>query len=382
MSCDNQVYTFAIPGPAGSGGTPGVNGTDGVNAFTTTTASFVMPAEGANVTIAVVTSVWVGLGQVVFIVVGGSVGWFSVVATPTATSLTVQNLKDTATGVYVGNSVPGTVFASGATISPGGLQGPAGTASGTAFQIANNLSEGVPATLRTNMGLGSLAVLNTVNGGNWSGTDLAVADGGTGSSTAAAARAALGLAIGTNVQTQDATLQSISALGTVANRMIYTTGVDTWAELVMGAVGGPLITAGTYQQARGIYLGGLKRGYGVLAAKYAIDLNSATTDNAVTVDAFVVYRIIKIVVVSPSVNMTTATLGVFTAAGGAGTTIAADQSLAGLTATTKVINLTLTSIVNTDVLSSLTLYIRCGTAQGVAATASVYIFGEAFDGFD
>ena len=51
------------------------------------------------------------------------------------------------------------------------------------------------------------------------------------------ARANLGLTIGTNVQAYDATLQSISALGTAANKMIYTTGIDTWAEADISAFG-------------------------------------------------------------------------------------------------------------------------------------------------
>ena len=82
----------------------------------------------------------------------------------------------------------------------------------------------------------------TITGGTITGiTDLTVADGGTGSSTAAGARVNLGVELGVDVQSFDAALQSISNLTTAANQSIYLTGSDTYAAYSLTAAGRALL---------------------------------------------------------------------------------------------------------------------------------------------
>jgi len=53
----------------------------------------------------------------------------------------------------------------------------------------------------------------------------------------AAQRVTLGLQIGSDVQAYDATLTSLTSLGTAADKMLYTTAIDTWAETSVTSAG-------------------------------------------------------------------------------------------------------------------------------------------------
>lgn len=105
----------------------------------------------------------------------------------------------------------------------------------------------------------------------------------------------------------------------------------------------------------------------------AVSINSAVTDVATMIIDSSKWRLDKVTVTDASTSLAAsiATLGLFTGAGGTGTTLVTLALLTTLTAAAKFADMTLA--VTTDYQTSNSVFIRCGTAHGVAATVTIIL---------
>lgn len=219
-----------IPGPQGATGSAGTNGTNGENAFTLTTGAFAMPAELGSSTVNVVSSAAFIVGQIAALEFLGvaspnNFGYFQVTAKPSATQVTLKNLRDTPNSAYLTNAIPGIIAPTGSKLTPGGLQGPdgvdgvSGAPSGATF-----LTKSADAGLSGEIPLDSLAGPGLLKFAA-DGTPSKATDGTDFLSPATGLEPA---DIGVIIQAFSTLLAAIAAEApTVADRLFYTTGINT-----------------------------------------------------------------------------------------------------------------------------------------------------------
>lgn len=117
------------------------------------------------------------------------------------------------------------------------------------------------------------------------------------------------------------------------------------------------------------------RGGAILAGVKSVSVNAANTDVATISMPAQRFIVRKVLMTGASVNFTgsSATVGIWSGAGGTGTNLIAAGSVAALSTSARFIE-NLPGVSNTSVISQ--VFVRCVVAHGSAATIEVYIFGD------
>ena len=140
----------------------------------------------------------------------------------------------------------------------------------------------------------------------------------------------------------------------------------------------PVANGGTGSATAAVAAKALGATYRLLGVIKSADFNSTADQEIDGLPSAWIPR--RITATNASVSMTTAKGGIYTAAGKTGHIIvAAAQSYAALTAASKFKELTIDATAGgatTDVMTSTSIFFALTTAQGVAATGDVYIWGE------
>ena len=194
-----ESYTLTLPGNDGDNTQVLTTNGSGVLSWTTPTTGTITktgtPADGQ-------VSVWTGATEL-----------------EGDAALTFTTSSDT---LNIGASNDGTLTIGGVTIINNGGSG------AVALSGINSLDATTEATIEAAIDtLSNLTSIGTIATGVWQATDIAVAHGGTGASSAGDARTNLGLVIGTNVQAYDADLAAIAGLAKSDGNIIVGNG-STW----------------------------------------------------------------------------------------------------------------------------------------------------------
>ena len=161
----------------------------------------------------------------------------------TAQTLTNKTITGTFSGNITGN-VTGDVSGNAGTVTNGVYTNGSYSDPSWITSLAKSkvgLGNVENTALSTWSGSSSITTLGTITTGTWTGTAIAVANGGTGATDAGTARTNLGLAIGTDVQAYNSTLAAVAGGTYTGDDSIATVGTitaGTWSGTAIGATKG------------------------------------------------------------------------------------------------------------------------------------------------